>query len=285
MNAPLILTPPAFDLRGFFGSYKCRPDVSNEDYHRDRTCVSCSGLKQILRSPAHYQAHLRGENRKETPTMALGTAIHTRLLEPYRFFEDYIQSPHGDRRSKKYKNFVEANPGKHILTPDQWLMLEGITQSVSTHKSARSLLLSGLVEHTLIWEDPITGIWLKIRPDNLNNDLDDGICTDIKSTEDASSFAFGRSSVTYDYDLQAAMYLEGLRICFGRDFDFCFLAIEKEPPYGISMYGAPATMLERGLRRYRYALNVLANCRKTNKWPGYQPDGDFALLDWPSWAT
>jgi exodeoxyribonuclease VIII len=91
--------------------------------------------------------------------------------------------------------------------------------------------------------------------------------------------------VAYDYDLQAAMYLEGLRHCFGRDFDFAFLPCEKEPPNAVALYGATAAMIARGMRRFRQALSTLRNCLDTNQWPAYQPDGDFELLDWPAWAS
>ena len=72
---------PPLSLRELFGDLHCRPDVTNEAYHADRSCVSVSGLKQLLRSPAHYQAYLNG-HRKETPAMFLGPAVHARLLEP-----------------------------------------------------------------------------------------------------------------------------------------------------------------------------------------------------------
>ena len=106
----------------------------------------------------------------------------------------------------------------------------------------------------------------------------------MKSTENAQRTAFQRSCVSYDYDLQAAVYLEGLRIVFGRDFDFSFLAFEKEEPYGVALYGAPDAMIERGQRRFREALAKFKVCRETGCWPGYQPDGDYEVLEWPRWA-
>lgn len=283
MNAPLPITA-TFDLQAHFGAFRCRFDVTNEEYHRDRSCVSASGLKQILRSPAHFQAYLNGDMSNQTPAKRLGTAIHTRLLEPQVFASDYVRAPVGDRRSKEYKEFEIANDGSIILTPDQWTTVEGIDQSVAGHASAQAMLRSGLTEHTLIWQDKNTGIWLKIRPDCICPDVDTGICLDVKSTEDAAPIPFARSCVTYDYDLQAAMYLEGLRENFGRDFDFCFLATEKQAPFAVALYGAPEEMLARGRRRFREALSLLASCRDRNEWPSYQPAGDYELLEWPRWA-
>lgn len=282
-EAPEVVEIPT--LLELFGDLHCRPDIPNEVYHADRTCVSSSGLKQILRSPAHYQAYLSGAARKETPAKFLGSAIHAKLLEPHLYDAEYVVAPSVDKRTKEWKEFEIANANKKILTPDQMAVVEGIAFSVAQHTSASTLLRAGLVEHSIIWKDEETGIWCKIRPDCLCVDFDTGICLDVKSTEDASPAAFPRSAVNYDYDLSAAMYLEGLRQVFKRDFDFVFLAVEKDAPFGCALYGAPDEMLQRGERRFRQALRTLKACNDTNAFPCYQPHGDYAILDWPRWAA
>lgn len=265
------------------GRLHCRPDIPNEVYHADRSCVSTSGLKEILRSPGHYQAYLAGSNRKETAAMFMGTAVHSRLLEPHLFAEDYVISPVSDKRSKDWKEFEIANANKKILTPDQSAVIEGISHSVSQHISASSLLRAGLVEHTIVWMDQETGIWIKVRPDCLCIDFG-GMCVDVKKTVDASKAAFARACVNYDYDVQVAVYLEGLRVVFQRDFDFMFLCAEEAFPHGCALYGAPSEMIERGRRRFRQALRTLKACRESDQWPTYQPNGDFEVLDWPRYA-
>ena len=272
-------------LREIFGDLHCRPDVTNATYRADRSCVSVSGLKQILRSPAHYQAYLQGITHKDTPAKFMGTAIHTRLLEPELYAHEYVTAPDSDKRTKEWKEFEAANADKRILTPDQMVRIEGIAHSVSQHASATTLLRAGRVEHSVIWQDEETGIWQKIRPDCLCLDFEFGICLDVKKTVDASMAAFIRACINYDYDLQAAVYLEGLRQVFKRDFDFVFLAVEEEAPYGCALYGAPSDMLERGQRRYRHAMHLLKSCIESGEWPCYQPAGDYALLEWPRWAA
>ncbi len=283
MNA--ITTPKLQpSLRDLFADGSLvRSDISNEVYHSDRSCVCVSGLKQLLRSPEHFRAYLDGA-RKETPAKFFGTAIHARLLEPEVFAKEYVVAPSGDKRSKEYKAFDIANANQQILSAEQMAAIEGIGRKVAKHKSAATLLRAGRKEHTLIWQDAATGIWIKIRPDCLCTDFDTGICLDLKSTENASAEAFVRSCVKYDYDLQAAVYLEGLRTIFGRDFDFSFLAFEKNEPYGVALYGAPEEMLKRGYRRFREALGIFRECGETGCWPGYQPDGDYAILEWPRYA-
>jgi hypothetical protein len=285
MTASLPSATAVPSLRDLFNdNRRMRADISNSQYHSDRSCVSVSGLKQLLRSPAHFRAYLDGQ-RKETPAMFFGTAVHSRLLEPKVFATDYVLAPTSDKRSTEYKEFQIANADKLILTAEQMATLEGMERAAHAHTSLNTLLRAGLKEQTIIWQDEATGIWLKIRPDCLCIGIGDGNCLDLKSTEDASVPEFSRTCVNYHYDLQAAVYLSGLRAVFGRDFDFCFGAIEKSEPYGVALYGAPEEMLSRGERRFRQALNILKHCRDTDTWPSYQPHGAYDLLEWPRWAA
>lgn len=260
------------------GRLHCRPDITNEAYHADRSCVSTSGLKEVLRSPAHYQAYLNG-NRRETNAMAMGSAVHARLLEPDLFFSEYRCAPVSDKRTCEWKDFEAFHSDMKLLTPEQWVAIEGIAHSVDQHLYASSLLSAGLVEHTLIWQDKETGIWLKIRPDCLCLDFG-GMCVDVKKTVDASEAGFYRACRKYLYDLQVAVYLEGLRINFQRDFDFLFLCVEEQAPHGCALYGAPLDMIEEGHQKFRQALRTIAACRDSGKWPGYQPAGDYSILRW-----
>ncbi|MCL4683076.1 MAG: PD-(D/E)XK nuclease-like domain-containing protein [Rhodocyclaceae bacterium] len=278
---PVPTKPSLLDIFGN-GPYS-KLGISHEDYHADRSCVSVSSLKEMLRSPAHYRAYL-DIGRKETPSLMFGTAAHVRLLEPQDFAQRYVVAPPGDRRTKAYKDFEAANAGKAILTADEAAAIERIAANVDAHQGAAALLRRGLKEVTLIWQDAETGIWIKARPDCLAISLDTGVCLDLKTTEDASPNAFVRACASYSYDLQAAVYLDGLREVFGRDFDFCFLPAEKSEPHGVALYGAPEDMLESGRRKFRRALRQLAECRQTNTWPSYQPEGDYEVLEWPRWA-
>jgi hypothetical protein len=253
-TTPSAPAAPAGSLIALFAAgHRYRSDISNEVYHADRSCVFSSGLKVILRSPAHFQDCLN-RPRKQTPALFFGTAIHARLLEPERFAAEFVTAPRLDKRSKEWKAFEEANACKQILTAEQTEILDGLAARVARHNSASTLIRGGLKEHTIVWQDDESGVWLKIRPDCFSLDLETGICLDLKSTEDASDIAFARDCVNYDYDLQAAVYSEGLRIAFGREFEFVFLALEKSSPYGVKLYGAPPAMLARGRRRMREAL-------------------------------
>ncbi len=274
---------PGASLLDVFNQYGELIDISNEVYHADRSCVSSTALKALLRSPAHFQHYFKKE-RKETPSMFYGTAFHTRILEPELFYQTYVTTLVTNKGKKEYKEFAEAAKGYRILTVDQSKGLEMIAENIEGHASARTLLLGGIKEQTLIWQDEETGIWLKIRPDCLNFDADSGVCLDLKCTNDADEYAFVRSCLSYNYDFSAAMYLEGLRTIFQRDFDFAFLAVESDEPHQVALYGAPDEMIQRGRRRFRSALRLLRKSLDSGEWPGYQPHGGYEVLNWPKYA-
>jgi hypothetical protein len=278
-------TVPQVSLRNIFApGESCRLGISHETYHSDRSCVSSTGLKVLAcRTPAHYRDYLDGPPRKETPALFMGTAIHARVLEPAEFDSRYVIAPISDKRSAEWKEFVAANPGRIPLTENQRAVIEGIAENVFKHNTASELLRRGLKELTVIWQDEETGLWLKIRPDCLC--LNSGTCMDLKSAEDADKHAFARACEKYNYDISAAMYLDGLRTVLKRDFDYAFLAAEKDGSRQISLYGASDEMLLRGHRRYREALATLAKCVRENRWPGYQPDGGYEILPWPRYAA
>ncbi len=275
---------PGDSLLDIFAAHGGLVDIPNDIYHADRSCYSSTALKLLhTRTPAHFHHNLN-HSRTETPLMFQGTAIHSRLLEPELFVKEYIAALDGNKLTKAYQEFKKNATGMKILSRDQMIAVEAIQRNVMAHSTARALIMGGVCERTFIWQDEETGIWLKIRPDCLNFDLDSGICLDVKSTDDASPWYFTHTCKSMHYDFSAAMYLEGLRVIFKRDFDFAFLVVERDAPYQVAVRGAPLEMIERGRRHFRQALRKLRHCLDTDEWPGYQPDGGYEVIEWPKYA-
>ena len=70
---------------------------------------SASGIKEFIKSPAHYRQWQTGE-REVTPAMKLGTAVHTCVLEPDMFAKHYTWTDL-DKRTKEFKEFCRKNRG------------------------------------------------------------------------------------------------------------------------------------------------------------------------------
>lgn len=273
--------------------------MTNEEYHADTSRISKSGVELINRSPAHYWEKYLNPNsqaRKETNAFAVGTASHTLILEPHLFDRDYFlfddskkcdeiggKNPRATSKYKAWKSLMEAShPTKTPLPPKDYDYFRRLTDAVHSHTAARELLAEGLAEQTVLFDESITGASCKCRPDWL--DLRHEIIVDLKTTEDASAEAFGKSALNYGYDMQAAFYLDGL-LESGESIaanGFVFIAVEKNPPYAVAVYVAEAEAIKLGRRKYLQGLETYMECRRTGIWPAY--GNDIKPLRLPHWA-
>lgn len=295
------------------GIYK----MSSEDYHADRSAVSSSGLKQMLRSAAHLQSYLNSP-REETNALTFGTAYHSALLEPDLFARDYVVEPakldqavdtltdikkllkeaglpQTGNKDELVARLKEFNPnvivwseyleritaGKKVLSADSYATIQAMVASLKTRSEVNILLEGCVTEQSFYWVDEDTGVLCKCRTDALS----DLAILDAKSTIDANPSGFSKECAKYHYDLSAAYYMDGVKAVTGRDYPFVFLASEKEAPYASAVYQASDAFIENGRRKYKAALARIAECRRTNSWPGYQPTGLIDMIDLPRWAT
>lgn len=259
-----------------------RVNMSNEDYHADKSAISSTSLKELLRSPMHFW-HSQTAPRVEKEHFRFGTAIHAYLLEQDRFLQEYVVTPEkGKTKASKeaYEEFLKAHPDcQHFVSESEMTMILGIADQVGNHASASELIKLGQAEQSFFWTDEETGILCKVRTDLLCVPF---AILDVKSTTNASPEAFQRDVAKFNYDLSAAMYQEGVYRVTGEKLDFAWLAVEKEAPHGVALYNAE-DFLETGYKKFRRALRLLKSCRESLQYPGYQPDGIAATLPRPGW--
>jgi hypothetical protein len=204
---------------------------SNEAYHA-RDGVSASMLKSMAKGWRTFEAEYitKTAPRKESASMALGTAVHTALLEPDRFDADYAICPPecSDRRTKAYREWAAENDGKIVLSADEAKTIHAICKSAMRDKFAAILLgADGYVEKSLEWTDQ--GLPCRARFDKVAGSF----IIDIKTCQDATPEAFARTIASYRYDLQAAHYLAGIPYIAAR---FVFVAIETASPFRVRCY-------------------------------------------------
>lgn len=245
-----------------------------------------SGLDLIERSPLHFWAAKldpKREKPEETEALIIGRAIHTATQEYAQFNQEFVVSPGFNRRKNdgkaEYADFVAKHAGKDILDQDQYNLVMKVREAILNHPLAKRLLMSGYVENTYYWTDPDTGVKCKCRPDFLNKL---GIGVDIKSTEDASPDAFGRSATKYRYPVQGAFYTDGLEANGIYLDSFVFIAVEKKPPYAVACYELPSRGYDIGRQQYKANLRTYAECKASNEWPGYSDI--ITPLQLPGWA-
>lgn len=256
------------------------------EYHqRELHVASKSALDQIARSPAHYIAWMNGYEKKSTPALRFGTALHMAQLEPARFESTYVVLPDfGDYRSSKNRAARDAwlaeRPGVQTLTEDEYRDLHEMIAAIMRHPAASRLVAEGLPEVTLRWRDEITGLRCKSRADWWVKSK--RLAVDLKSTDDASQDAFARAAHRYRYTSQDAMYRMGFDACGERIDHFALIAVEKAPPYGVAVYTLDEDAVAYGYRSVRRDMDVLAECVRTNEWPCYA--GEVRDLSLPGWV-
>ena len=237
------------------------------DYHKDTTKVSKSGLDLINKSPLHYwNRYLNPKSvEKKTAALTVGGAFHCRILEPGEWGKRYAIAPSTDRRTKDGKEiwtrFQENHKDYEIITRDEDYMIERMTDAIWAHNQA-SLILKKLT----ITEQVFTHDDLKCKPDGITSL---NIVVDLKTTDDASPYAFGRSAAKYRYDVQAALYTDVLEANGHIVEGFVFIAVEKNPPYAVAVYVIEDEDIARGREKYLENLKTWRECKATNKWPGY----------------
>ncbi len=228
--------------------------------------VSNSFLSRFALSPAHAKAFAEGE-QKASEAMLLGSAFHSKVLEPFDFDGHYVVEPVVNKRTKAGKEelakFAEDNQGKDVISPDTATLVDRMAQAVNAHSLASKYLTGGETELTIVWE--CEGVLCKGRIDHKL----DGIVTDLKSTRNASSIAFRSAVFNYLYHHQAAMYLDGIKVLTGEDCSFVFVAGEKTEPFGVSVHELGQDVIELGREEYLRNLGTYKECKVFDNWPCY----------------
>jgi hypothetical protein len=260
-------------------------------YHGDLCIgpsVSSSGLRTIeAKTPLHYYAtsYLNPERLPEGPKdhFSFGRAAHTLLLGESGFREQFVVRPDewSDWRTKAAQEWRKAQEtaGQTVLIPSQINAIRGISKSLEAHPLVRQGILHGLVEHTIVWRDDKTGIWLKARPDVVP--MADGVVSDIKTTTDASPRAIANTIVNHGYAMQGGLVTIGMKAVLGIEVtDFVLVFVEKEAPHAISVTAVDNEWLYWSRRQIRRSIDTFARCVETGEWPGYDAEATTHMPQW-----
>ena len=246
-------------------------DIPNAAYHRGPG-LSSSNLKALARSPLHYRT-AKDHPKAPTAEMALGTALHTLILEPDTFEATYAALPADAPKRPTERQLNAKKPGPATLAaitywaqwdadhagqtlvdtrpgddpfwkPSDWDRIHYMRDAIMAHPVAALFLQSFVPELSMYWLEP-TRVPLdegdvehpqlaKARFDIIDQAHNLGV--DIKTARDASYSGFTRAVVEYGYHISRQWYMRGQRTC-GLDLqEFVFIVVEKEPPWGVGCY-------------------------------------------------
>ena len=240
--------------------------------------LSYSGLKELLRSPAHFK-HWLTNPREETKALRLGKAAHAAFLTPDIWATTYKSLPETlDRRTKDGKATYEAilasmKPGDTLLPFDEYELATEIAQAASRIADNLIYRNGAWVERVLQGKDKSTP--LKGIPDLIDSE---GWIYDLKTTDDASERAAVRTILNYGYHLQAAHYIR-LAHCNRSDIrGFRLIMVEKDAPHQGCVYQIDGDLLDLGRKETERAYSLYDKCLAEDNWPGYSEAGNVVTL-------
>lgn len=255
-------------------------DLPIEDYHGDPDTISKSGLADFADSPARFKF---GE-KPRTRAMALGSLVHTAVLEPHRLHLSYLPTTLAvfNESHSRYRDEVARAAGRELVKQAEWDKALRIRDAVHRNPDARDLITEDMiVERTVCWVDPETEVRMRARPDGIAPHA--RAILDLKTCEDAGAVRFGKDAKSYRYHWQVPIYSDGMLYADGWLPDlFVFLPVEKEPPHLTAAYEVSGRALQLARQQVEEQLRRYADCKKRNHWPGHP--GGIQVLDLPEYA-
>lgn len=281
------------------GAYR----MSMEWYHSQGVCpgpsVSSTGLRKIaLQSPWAFWRTWNGNpdrlpEKEQSDSLILGKAAHALILGDEVFDDKFIFVPEGapqrptatqiaayERdgewsenaypRATFWEAFDAKAAGRHLLSPEQLEKITYMAESLAANPHCVELLKSDLIEVSMVWQDEITGIWVKSRPDCIPTNGAD--YSDLKTFAPKGAdlkLAAQRSMTDFGYPMQMALAVMGAEQVFGTTASECALVfLQSTEPYECLPIRIDADSLYWARVLCRHGLDMMARCLEANDWPG-----------------
>lgn len=172
--------------------------------------------------------------------------------------------------------------GRRPIPAKSYKDMLGMLKAVNNHHTAGGLVEGARVEQSYFVTDE-NGILRKCRPDIITaNGL---IMPDLKTTDDVSEEAFGRTIAQRRYHVQAAYYLDILHMLLGDAAPkyFCFIAAQNKRPYDVAVHFLTDDQIAAGRALYLKDLARLIHCERHAMWLG-SDNGNVIRANLPGWA-
>lgn len=195
--------------------------------------ISASQIKQFDRG-AYWFWKMSPFNpdkdpEKETDALVFGKLCHCLLLEPGMFQQEYQVVDFGKTRAnKKYEQAKEENPGKIIITPEEFEHATKMIQNVHEHKLASIILDGATAEMPFIWTDKETGMACKAKLDAVKRTKGGIVVIDYKTSGDIDGILNFPQKL--QYPLQAEFYGRAVEAKYGeKPCEFVFIIQSNKP--------------------------------------------------------
>ncbi|MDE5709180.1 MAG: PD-(D/E)XK nuclease-like domain-containing protein [Alistipes sp.] len=274
----------------------------------DHEGESSSLLKEALKSPRHYLVARNMDLKpRNTDHFELGSFAHMAILEPARFervivepkanrgqiagvcaliefYSDLLTIPQTaifkDMKLSELRELLDgleseaAARGYTAIPADYAAIIRAMKVSFNTYGGGILPQMMRFVktETSMYGRDAATGLKVKIRPDGLLLEEDFGMnaILSVKTTSATSVEAFMRDCAKFRYELAEGMYLKVASEITGRRFTGTVMIMAQTVmPYQVAVLYWDAEDLQIGKYKYAQALDIVAQCRAANHWPGF----------------
>lgn len=236
-----------------------QPLLETGDEYRSIPRVSNSDLTRLKEEHLGYGIGSGPARFNLDKAKVFGRAFHQHLLEPetigtvlQQFLPDLapgtLATP-ADPNALDSKRTEQLNNLMRIIRQDVFCQ--------------RYLRLSER-ERTVVSTDPATGVACKARLDMVYTSPKrrNALVIDVKTTSARTQAQFLESCYTYDYDRQAAFYIDSLRHADSdewattRQFRFVFIGVMKQRPHRLFAVDATSipNFVDYGRKKYRFWL-------------------------------
>lgn len=278
-------------------------DMPNEEYHEDAS-LSNSRMSKLsftpkfgrtIETPRDFWFSSPFNPQKEpfdTESFKYGRAVHTYILEPHKFSQDFKIMP-------KTKTTIKQG----YIGEGQLKYIKSSFKELKEDHKIYSLFRGGFPEVSIFWIDIETGVPCRARMDYLSLKY----ALDYKSI--TSVYDIGYHVVDFAYYRQAAFYMDGLneiirllnhepdkitiKDCPGDQWleafkqmfyeTFVFVFQAKVAPYIARAEEFDQEIIAIGRERYREALRIFKEnyeMHGSNKWPsGYEGGVGLTTID------
>ena len=271
-------------------------------YHSQKVCpgpsISSSGIRKIVaESPWHFWSQWEGnpdryEDSEESAALILGKAAHSLVLGDEVFDEHFAFVPKDAPKRPTatqvaafekngfwsdaakdgaawWEKFDAKAAGRLLLSETQVEHIMHMSENLRRCPEAIEALTGGLTEVSMIWQDEITGVWLKARPDVIpDNGFDFGDLKTFAPRTKSIQRAVHQAITDNGYAMQMALAIMGAEAVFGTTAQECVLVMaQSNPPYTLTPVRLDEDALYWARVMCRHGIDTFAKCLETGHWP------------------
>ena len=226
----------------------------------------------MIFQPAHYRSYPACSNSDLTEFERFITAQPNKI--PITAFAE---------GSAFHQLVLEPHCGRPIDTTIDQERLQKMAMAVKNTRFGRWALQWGQKEKAHLFCDPLTGLLCKCQTDLT---LRHGLIIDIKTTRARTHKQFLHCCGQFQYDRQAAFYLDGLGAK-----RFVFLGVQKTAPFQVFYFEPTADLagrefIQQGRERYQRLLTLLTKSTfRPSSWVTSTRANPGSLTTYPSFAA